>query len=85
MRDGYYSDKYFLYTRDVLLAEKDKRQVTMQVFTKKHAYLGGVDEAIAILKLCLTRGFRWSDLEVTALSDGDAVEPWLHRRRMGGR
>ena len=76
MRDGYYSDKYFLYTRDVLLAENDKRSVTMQVFCKRQAYLGGVDEAIAILKLCLTRGFKYSDLRVSALRDGDAVEPW---------
>lgn len=76
MRDGYYSDKYFLHARDVLLAEGDRRSVTMQVFTKKPAYLGGVDEAIAILKLCLTPGFSWSDIEVTALRDGDLVEPW---------
>lgn len=76
MREGYYSDKYFLYARDVLLAENDRRQVTMQVFCKKQAYLGGVDEAIAILKLCLTRNFSWSDLEVLALRDGDPVEPW---------
>jgi nicotinate phosphoribosyltransferase len=76
MRDGYYSDKYFLYARDVLLAQNDRRHVTMQVFQKKHAYLGGIDEAIAILKLCITAGFEWSDLEVSALYDGDAVEPW---------
>jgi nicotinate phosphoribosyltransferase len=76
MRDGYYTDKYFLYTRDVLLAEKDRRRVTMQVFQKKRAYLGGVDEAIAILRLCLTHGFSWNDIEVNALRDGDVVEPW---------
>lgn len=76
MRDGYYSDKYFLYARDVLLAEKDFTHVTMQVFQKKHACLGGVDEAIAILRLCLTEGFKWEDLEVYALRDGDYVEPW---------
>lgn len=76
MRSGYYSDKYFLYARDVLLAENDRREVTMQVFTKKQAYLGGMDEAIAILKLCLTPGFEWEDLRVSALRDGDAVEPW---------
>jgi nicotinate phosphoribosyltransferase len=76
MRSGYYSDKYFLYTREVLLAEGDRRPVTMQVFQKKRAYLGGVDEAIAILKLCLTDGFTWKDVEVQALRDGDVVEPW---------
>lgn len=76
MRQGYYTDKYFLYTRDVLLAENDRRSVTMQVFQKKAAYLGGVDEAIAILKQCLTDGFTWEDIEVYALRDGDRVEPW---------
>ncbi len=76
MRSGYYSDKYFARARDVLLADGHNPTVTMQVFTKKRAWLGGVDEAIAILKLCLTEGFRWEDLEVHALRDGDAVEPW---------
>ncbi len=76
MRSGYYSDKYFARAREVLLADGHNPTVTMQVFTKKRAWLGGVDEAIAILKLCLTEGFRWEDLEVHALRDGDAVEPW---------
>ena len=76
MRSGYYSDKYFARAREVLLADGHNPTVTMQVFTKKRAWLGGVDEAIAILKLCLSEGFRWEDLEVHALRDGDAVEPW---------
>jgi nicotinate phosphoribosyltransferase len=37
MRDGYYTDKYFLYTRDVLLKEGDRHTVTMQVFQKRRA------------------------------------------------
>jgi nicotinate phosphoribosyltransferase len=45
----------------------------MQVFGKQHAFLGGIDEAIAILKLCAVE---WSELEVHALYDGDEVEPW---------
>jgi nicotinate phosphoribosyltransferase len=45
----------------------------MQVFGKSHAFLGGVDEAIAILKLCAVD---WPELEVMALHDGDEVEPW---------
>jgi len=76
MRAGYYSDKYFVRTRDVLLADGHDPVVTMQVFQKKDAYLGGVDEAIAILKLCLTEGYRWEDLEVLALWDGDRIAPW---------
>jgi nicotinate phosphoribosyltransferase len=49
--------------------------VVMQVFQKQAAWLGGVDEAIAILKTCLTEGYAWRDLEVLALRDGDRVEP----------
>src|SRR3954464_15857736 len=73
MRAGYYSDKYFVRTREILLAEKYRPRVTMQVFGKAHAFLGGVDEAIAILKLCAVD---WSELEVHALYDGDEVAPW---------
>ena len=76
MREGYYSDKYFVRTRDVLAASGRGSPVTMQVFQKQAAWLGGTDEAIAVLKTCLTPGFGWNDLEVSALRDGDAVEPW---------
>lgn len=76
MQGGYYSDKYFLRSREVLLADRKNPVVTMQVFQKKRAWLGGIDEAIAILKLCLTDGYRWEDLEVHALWDGDRIEPW---------
>jgi nicotinate phosphoribosyltransferase len=73
MRSGYYSDKYFVRAREVLLADGYRPRVTMQVFGKQHAFLGGVDEAIAILKLC---AIEWPELEVQALYDGDEVEPW---------
>src|SRR2546427_11438774 len=73
MREGYYSDKYFVRTRELLLKDKHRPCVTMQVFGKAHAFLGGIDEAIAILKLCSTE---WSELEVSALYDGDEIEPW---------
>ena len=73
MREGYYSDKYFVRAREVLLADHHAPRVTMQVFGKTNAYLGGMDEAIAILKLCSTS---WDALEVHALYDGDAIAPW---------
>ena len=73
MREGYYSDKYFVRARDLLRKDNHRPRVTMQVFGKAHAYLGGIDEAIAILKLCAQS---WEELEVYALYDGDAVEPW---------
>src|SRR5690606_24144649 len=75
MRDGYYSDKYFTRARDVLIGAGMNPLVTVQVFQKQVAWLGGVDEAIAMLKLCLSDGYGWDDLEVLALHDGDTVEP----------
>jgi nicotinate phosphoribosyltransferase len=73
MRAGYYSDKYFVRARDVLRADSASPVVTVQVFTKHDALLGGIDEAIAILKLCADD---WSALQVRALHDGDAITPW---------
>ncbi len=73
MRAGYYSDKYFVRAREILVADGHRPRVTMQVFGKAHAFLGGVDEAIAILKLC---AMEWKDLSVHALHDGDEVVPW---------
>src|SRR5439155_659938 len=52
MREGYYTDQYFNHTRAALLDDGRHPRVVMQVFQKKDAYLGGMDEAIAILKLC---------------------------------
>jgi nicotinate phosphoribosyltransferase len=75
MRQGYYSDKYFVRARDVLVGAGRNPHVTMQVFQKQDAYLGGVDEALAILKTCLTARYDWADLEVLALRDGDRVAP----------
>ena len=47
--------------------------MTLQVFQKQHSVLGGIDEAIAVLKLCSDD---WSALEVHALHEGDEIEPW---------
>lgn len=73
MREGYYSDKYFVRAREVLLADRYSPHVMMQVFGKAPGYLGGMDEAIAILKLCSDT---WSRLRVCALYDGDEIAPW---------
>lgn len=72
MRSGRYSDKYFLRTRQVLLNDDHRPLVVMQVFSKTSAWLCGIDEAIAVLKLV---SYDWSALEVHALYDGDAVAP----------
>ena len=73
LRAGYYTDAYFNHTRAALLADGAHPHVVMQVFQKKSSYLGGMDEAIAILKLC---AHDWDELTVHALRDGDAIEPY---------
>src|SRR5918999_3972111 len=73
MREGYYTDAYFNHARATLLSDDRRPRVLMQVFQKKNAFLGGMDEAIAILKLCSEE---WDDLVVYALYDGDHMSPW---------
>ncbi|MBA3413442.1 MAG: quinolinate phosphoribosyl transferase [Actinobacteria bacterium] len=73
MREGYYTDAYFVRTRETLLADARHPRVLMQVFQREHAVLGGMDEAVAILKLCSDD---WEALTVHALYDGDEIEPW---------
>jgi nicotinate phosphoribosyltransferase len=73
MREGYYTDVYFNHARETLLRDGRHPRVVMQVFQKKHAVLGGMDEAIAILKLCSDD---WDELTVHALYDGDQIAPW---------
>src|SRR5437667_2004756 len=73
MRAGYYTDAYFNHARATLLQDGRRPRVVMQVFQKRHSFLGGMDEAIAILKLC---SHDWEALTVHALYDGDRVEPY---------
>src|SRR5919197_755718 len=73
MRAGYYTDAYFNHTRATLQREGRRPNVVMQVFQKQHAYLGGMDEALAILKLCADD---WDALTVYALYDGDVLSPY---------
>ena len=82
LRAGYYSDAYFNFTKELLEADEHHPRVLMQVFQKRHSVLGGIDEAIAVLKLCSgTRGpdgeWRdgWPALDVRALREGDDISP----------
>jgi nicotinate phosphoribosyltransferase len=81
IRDGYYSDAYFNSTRTLLLEGERRPRVLMQVFQKRDgARLGGIDEAIAVLKLCSGRRRAdgsweegWPALDVRALHEGDGL------------
>ncbi len=72
IRSGYYSDAYFNFTKRLLHERERHPRVVMQVFQKQEALLGGIDEAIAILKLCADD---WDGLVVHALHEGDRIEP----------
>jgi nicotinate phosphoribosyltransferase len=81
IRSGYYADAYFAYTKQLLEAENHHPLVTMQVFQKQDSVLGGIDEAIAVLKVGSGREQDgswvpgWDQLEVHALHEGDAIAP----------
>jgi nicotinate phosphoribosyltransferase len=83
IRSAYYSDTYFALTKELLEARDEHPRVTMQVFAKRQGLLGGIDEAIAILRLCSGRRLDdgtwedgWPALKVEALAEGDPIEPW---------
>jgi nicotinate phosphoribosyltransferase len=82
IRTGYYSDAYFNFTKELLEAEDHRPRILMQVFQKKDALLGGIDEAVAIVKRCAGR-YRnggwipgWRELEVHALHEADPIAPY---------
>src|SRR5689334_5351663 len=82
IRDGYYTDAYFNFTKELLEASDRHPHVVMQVFQKHHSVVGGIDEAIAVLKLCSGRRvdgawqLGWDELVVRALHEGDEAEPY---------
>jgi nicotinate phosphoribosyltransferase len=90
IRSGYYSDSYFVLTKELLEGEGRHPRVTMQVFAKREGLLGGIDEAIAILRLGAGRkdgtGWRdgWPQLRVQALNEGDRIGPWETVLRIEG-
>ena len=72
MREGYYTDAYFNHTREVLLRDGRHPRVVMQVFQKHDSFLGGVDEAIAVLKLCADD---WDALRCTRCTTATGSSP----------
>jgi nicotinate phosphoribosyltransferase len=73
LRSGQFADKYFDRVRDALRAGGRSPRVVVQVTAPVGGHVGGVDEAIAILKL---GSDDWSQLEVNALYEGDRFDPW---------
>jgi nicotinate phosphoribosyltransferase len=73
IRAGEFSDVYFNRAREALRHAGRPAHVTFQVSAKNAGWLGGIDEAVALLKLASDD---FSALEVHALFEGDRVEPW---------
>lgn len=82
MRAGYYSDTYFNRARTILERDGHHAYCRMQIFQRTDAVLCGIDEALAILRLCsgIERNGRWEDgwpqMTVRALHDGDNITPY---------
>ena len=82
IREGYYSDAYFNLTKSLLEADGHHPRVLMQVFQRKDSILGGIDEAIAVLKQGTGHyeGDLWvngfESLDVRALHEGDEISAW---------
>ena len=64
------ADVYFLRTRQILEAEGVNPRVSMEVFTRQHAILAGMNEVLNLLARVLP-----PDAEVWALPEGSAIEP----------
>lgn len=70
-----------MLTKSLLESEDEHPHVTMQVFQKEESILGGIDEAIAVLKT--SAGHQdgdewvpgWDRLQVHALKEGDRIAP----------
>src|SRR4051794_38302768 len=83
IRAGYYSDAYFNSTKELLEAEDRHPRVLMQVFQKRESLIGGIDEALAVLKVGAGHVgpdgvwvSTFEDLTVPALHEGDVVDPF---------
>jgi nicotinate phosphoribosyltransferase len=82
IRSGWYSDAYLNQTKRLLELEGSHPRVTMQVFQRHDTVLGGIDEALAVLRLCSGRAREdgswepgWECLAVNALVEGAEIEP----------
>lgn len=73
IRQGVYSDRSLVRACEILRGSGSAQRVTMQISCEASGYLGGIDEAVALVKLCSTD---WSALVVHALYEGDRLDAW---------
>src|SRR4051794_19452868 len=91
LRAGWFSDAYFNYTKELLEAAGRHPRVVMQVFQKNESVLGGIDEALAILRLgagAASADGDWvpgfEQLTVHALYEGARIGPGEPVMTIGG-
>lgn len=73
IRAGIFTDAYFNRARLALRADARPARVTWQVSAKRGGWLSGIDEAVALFKLCSDD---FAALDVHALYEGDRVDAW---------
>jgi nicotinate phosphoribosyltransferase len=73
IKAGFFTDTYFNRAREIVRNDRKTPTVMMQFTAKDGAWLSGIDEAIAVLKLCCDD---WSALTVHALYEGDPYDDW---------
>jgi len=73
IKQGFYTDAYFNRAREIVKQEGKSPKVVMQFTGKSQGWVSGIDEAIAMLKLCSDD---WNNLAVNALYEGDRFESW---------
>src|SRR3982751_1193552 len=71
LRRGDFSHATAVWGRDVFIDDGRSPLVTVQFASEQSGLLGGIDEAIAVLKVGVDD---WSQLSVHALYDGDRIE-----------
>src|SRR3984957_18428928 len=72
LRDGGPPEGSAVRVRDILLRTQPAARATVQITSECACVLGGTDESVALLKLCVDD---WNALVVHSMYDGDHAEP----------
>lgn len=70
IKEGLFSDKYFVRTKQILKKDNHHPNVLMQIFTRDNGIVCGIDEVAAVLKYCADNPEK---LILKALRDGDKI------------
>lgn len=73
IKEGYYTDAYFMRSEEILNGDNYHPRVLMQVFARDHVVVCGTDEVIALIRQC---AFHPETIEIHSLRDGEEVDEW---------